>query len=246
MTAATANKDRKIQTGIPQIRRLLLEISANPYVGSAISPAADGYSHELVSGQPFQGFSREQIRTADAPAADGDLRLEVDGGIFVAEELPLTGVAQDDVAHKRLVYASDDNTFNMTGSGSLIGVVIGVAGTNLARVLCRSYEHQQTGGPFNGFETLADAAATLTTSQLDKLLLITPTTGRTLTLPPAADCTGRTFTIMTLAAFAITLDGDGSETINGATTNNTADAAYDKITIMSTGAAWLITDKIIA
>jgi len=246
MTAAAANKDRQIPTGgIPQLNRLPLEISANPYTGSAISPAADGYSHELVSGEPFQGFAREQVRTADAATADGERKLETDSGFFLAN-LPITGVAQDDVRHRRLVYASDDNTFNMTGSGSLIGVVRGVAGTDLATVACFTAEFAQHGGPFLGFETLADAAATLTTSQLDKLLLITPTAGRTLTLPPAADCTGRTFTVMTLAAFAITLDGNDSETINGAGTNNTADAAYDTITIMSTGTAWLITRKIIA
>lgn len=246
MTAATANKDRQIPTGgIPTLTRLSLEINANPFVGSAISPAADGHSHELVSGEPFQGFAREQVRTADVATADGERKLETDSGLFLAN-LPISSVAQDDVRHRRLVFASDDNAFNMTGSGSLVGVVRGVAGTDLATVACRTAEFQQHGGPFNGFETLADAAATLTTSQLDKLLLITPTTGRTLTLPPAADCTGRTFTVMTLAAFAITLDGDASETINGAATNATADAAYDIITIMSTGTAWLIIRKIIA
>ncbi len=246
MTAATANKDRQIPMGgIPQLNRLSLEINANPFVGSALSPAADGHTHELVSGQPFQGFAREQVRTADVATADGERKVEVDSGFFLAN-LPLSGVAQDDVNHRRLVYASDDNAFNMTGSGTLIGVVRGVAGTDLATVACFTAEFAQHGGPFLGFETLADAAATLTTSQLDKVLLITPTTGRTLTLPPAADCTGRTFTVVVLAAFAVTADGDGAETINGATTFAAADAAYDTFTILSTGAAWIITRKIIA
>lgn len=238
MTAAAANKDRQV-TAKTITSRLLAELAANPYVGSAISPAADGYSHELLTGEPFQGFARMQIRTADVGAADGDVRIEVDAGQFLCV-LPLTGVAQDDVGHKRLVYASDDNAFNMTGSGSLVGCVVGVAGTDLGIVFARTYEHQQTGGPFNGFETLADAAATLTTAQLDKLLSITPTTGRTLTLPVAADCTGRTFSVKVLAAFAITLDGAGSETIDGAATFAAADAAGDYVSIMSTGTAWLI------
>lgn len=239
MTAATANKDRGVSAQA-MLNRLLLKAASVPFAGSAMSAAAaDGYAHVLVSGEPFQGFSRDQLRSKDTGASDGDVRWEVDAGRFLAV-LPLTGVAQDDVVHKRLVYASDDNAFNMTGSGSLIGCVVGVAGTNLGIVLCRTYEHQQTGGAFNGFETLADAAATLTTSQLDKLLLITPTTGRTLTLPLAADCTGRTFTVKNLAAFAITLDGNGSETIDGAATFAAADAANDHVQIMSTGTAWLI------
>lgn len=239
MPAATANKDRQIPMGgIPQLNRLSLEISANPYIGSAISPASDGHSHELVSGEPFQGFAREQVRTADAATADGERRLSVDAGFFLAN-LPLTGVAQDDVAHGRLVYASDDNTFNMTGSGTLIGKVRGIAATDLATVACFTADVAQHGGPFRGFETLADAAATLTTFQLDKLLSITPTAGRTMTLPAAADCTGRCFTIVTLAAFAITADGAGAETVNGTATFAGGATVGSVLRIMSTGTAWV-------
>lgn len=237
MTAASANKDRQINSP-SQLRRILMQASANPYQGSFASLAATGYGRELVSGEPFVGIFRDQLRTADMAAADGDLRWEADGGRFLGV-IPLTGVAQDDVAHKRLVYASDDDTFNMTGSGTLVGCVIGVSATDRAIVSFWTYERQQTGGPFNGFETLADAPATLTTLQLDKLLIINPGAARTLTLPAAADCTGRTFTIKTLAAQVVTIDGAGAETVDGAATCVLTDAANDVITIMSTGTAWL-------
>ncbi len=239
MPVATANKDRQIPMGgIPQLRRLSAEINANPFVGSAISPAADGHSHELLTGEAFQGFAREQIRTAEVATADGERKLEVDAGFFLAN-LPLTGVAQDDVAHRRVVYASDDNTFNMIGSGSPVGVVVGVAGTDLGTVMCRTADLQPNGGPFNGFETLADAGATLTTSQLDKVLSITPTAGRTLVLPIAADCTGRCFIIVTLGAFAITADGSGAETVNGTATFAGGATVGSVLRLISTGTAWV-------
>lgn len=64
----------------------------------------------------------------------------------------------------------------------------------------------------------------------------------TLTLPLAGQFKGRTFVISKLdgSANAVTIDGNGSETINGATTyvlNN----QYDSVTIRSTGSEWLIT-----
>lgn len=244
MTAASSNKDRKINTPA-QLRRLLAEISANPYQGSVIGLATDGYAHEIATLDNFVGFAEQQVPTRDAALADGDSYINTLGGLLIAV-LPLTGVAQDDVVHGRLVYASDDDTFNMTGSGALIGQVVGVYGTDLGVVACRTHEHQQHGGPFNGFVTLADAAATLDTRHLDKLLVITPSTGRTLTLPPAADCTGRSLTVKTLAAQVVTLDGNGAETIEGSATFTALDAVNDVATFISNGTAWLLTSARIA
>jgi hypothetical protein len=236
MTAAAANYDRGVEGA--KLARLPLKASQVPFMGSAMSTETTGYVKTLATKEPFKGFAREQVRSVDSPAADGDQLIELDGGIFLAK-LPIAGVAQDDVRHCRRVYASDDNAFAMAGSGSYIGRVVGVASSGVAWVLCIPQEYQQS-GPFCGFETLADQAATLTTAQLDKLLLITPGAGRTLTLPPAADCTGRTFTVKTLAAQVVTLDGDGTETIDGATTTVLMDAAQDTLTILSDGANWHI------
>ncbi len=237
MTALSQNVDLAATGG--EYRRLPSEISANPYQGSLLTfAAADGQVHELVAGEPFAGICRIRIPTADAASADGSRYIEAQAGMFVIEAV-IAGIGQDDAVHRRNVYASDDATLTFTPSGNtLIGCVIGVDGTK-AIILCKTADIKEGGFGITGIEVLADAAATLTTAQLDKLLVITPTAGRTLTLPAAADCAGRTFTVKTLAAQVVTLDGAGAETIDGAATNVLADAANDVLTIMSDGVKWL-------
>jgi hypothetical protein len=70
----------------------------------------------------------------------------------------------------------------------------------------------------------------------------------TLTLPTAVGFSGLEYTFKktTSDAYAITLDGNSSETIDGAATNAEMDAQYDTMTIVSDGSNWLITNKIIA
>lgn len=89
---------------------------------------------------------------------------------------------------------------------------------------------------------------TYTATVTDRTILCDATAGAfTVTLPTAAaayDSALATGTVLTLiktdsGANAVTIDGDGSETINGATTQALA-AQWDKLTIISTGTAWLI------
>ena len=64
-------------------------------------------------------------------------------------------------------------------------------------------------------------AAHTTVVDSDDLLLVTTAGGAvTVTLPPAADYLGRRFTVKktNAAGASVTLDGDGSETIDGAAT----------------------------
>lgn len=64
---------------------------------------------------------------------------------------------------------------------------------------------------------------------------------RTITLPTAVGCNGRVYVVRKSdsSGNAVTIDGDGAETINGATTKALS-AQYDTATVMSTGAAWII------
>lgn len=237
MTALAKEADLRVTGGT--LRRLPAEINANPYSGSLLSYETDGYAHELVAGEPFAGICRLSIATADVATADGSRQVEAIGGVFVISAT-IAGVAQDDAVLRRKVYASDDGTLTFTAKeNTFIGEVIGLDGSK-AVILCRTADAQPSGMANSGVITLADAAATLTADHLDKLLLITPTTGRTLTLPPAADCAGRFLTLKVLAAFAVTLDGNASEQIDGATTFAACDAAQDTVTIVCDGAAWHI------
>jgi hypothetical protein len=64
---------------------------------------------------------------------------------------------------------------------------------------------------------------------------------RTITLPTAVGIGGRQYTIRKLdsSGNAVTIDGNGSETINGATTKVLA-AQYDVATIISNNANWVV------
>lgn len=64
---------------------------------------------------------------------------------------------------------------------------------------------------------------------------------RTITLPTAVGINGREYTIRKLdsSGNAVTIDGDGAETINGAATKVLA-AQYDVATIMSNGSNWVV------
>jgi len=242
MTALSASTDLLISGGI--LTPMPLEASANPYQGSLLSRAADGYVHELVAGEPFVGVARRTIPSADAAAADGGNVVEAVSGIMYAE-VPLTSVAIDDAAHCRKVYATDDATFAFSGS-TLVGVVVGVAASNRAKVILVTADMQHLlGGPISGVKTLeATGAQTLTTADLGKLILCPNTAAYTVTLPGAADSAGRMlqFKKTTSDAVTVTLDGAGAETIDGATTSTVLDGQYDTITIVSDGTSWHIVE----
>jgi len=48
------------------------------------------------------------------------------------------------------------------------------------------------------------------------------------------------------AAFAVTLDGDGAETIDGGATFAGVDAQYDAVRVLCTGTEWIILSRDLA
>lgn len=244
----TAPQDRQVQPHTTSTKsRQALAASARPFQGSVLGVKVDGYLRTLAAGDPVFGLAERTTDTEDVSTSDGGCHATVDRGIQ-SVVLPVTGVARDDVGHRRMVYATDDGTFNFTPNGSPIGPVIGVWATNYAVVLMIPHHFVAPGIGALGIVTLADAAATLTTAHLDKVLLIPNTAARTLTLPAAADCAGRFLTVKKTSAdaFAVTIDGAGAETIDGAATFAAQDAAYDTVTILSDGTGWHIISKMIA
>lgn len=61
----------------------------------------------------------------------------------------------------------------------------------------------------------------------------------TVTLPTAVGIEGQYFVIKNSGTGVITIDGDGSETIDGAT-NKTLSVQYESMTLVSNGANWII------
>lgn len=97
----------------------------------------------------------------------------------------------------------------------------------------------------NGSVVLGAVASVSTNTTLNAtnaIVLVDATSGAiTITLPTAASANGRHYTIKKIdsSSNAVTVDGDGAETIDGATTVSLA-AQYDAVEVVSNGTAWFI------
>lgn len=89
-------------------------------------------------------------------------------------------------------------------------------------------------------KAIAEVSTTYTATLNDHTILGDTSGGAfTITLPKALNAKGYIFTFVNLTANNLTIDGDGSETINGAITNVLANQ-YDTITVQSDGTEWFI------
>lgn len=107
------------------------------------------------------------------------------------------------------------------------------------------YLRQELAAVQRALASATDRPATVVTTTYavvlsDRVLLADATGGAfTITLPAAADAAERTVTIKKTdaSANAVTVDGAGSETIDGAATYSLA-AQYDTVALWSDGSAW--------
>lgn len=89
-------------------------------------------------------------------------------------------------------------------------------------------------------ETIVSKTTTYTATQEDDIILCSASGGAwTLTLPAAAASKGKVYRIIKTdsSANAVTVDGNGAETIDGATTT-ALNAQYNSLTITCDGSAW--------
>lgn len=91
------------------------------------------------------------------------------------------------------------------------------------------------------FRTLTGAG---TLNAEDTMVFGNSGSGFTITLASAATCAGRTITIKQLGAGNVTVDANGAETIDGATTYGLA-AQYQSVSIYSDGTAWHVVGKVV-
>jgi len=205
-----------------------------------------GYARALVAGDEFLGIAYDQADNTVAGHSAGGVLVRLHQSLDIVHAL--SGAAQGDVGKD--VYASDDSTLTLTPtSNSRIGRIAALEEANVARVRCEPIS-QISGALENAkIVSLADASATLTLDHMNRVLLIGNTAARTLTLPPAATVrAGGWFRVVktSAAAFAVTLDGNASETIDGATTLATMDAQYDTALLLCTGSEWIVLSRDIA
>lgn len=98
----------------------------------------------------------------------------------------------------------------------------------------------------SGFDNTSETvrvvtAATDTLTNNDFDVFATVTANATINLPAVATVQpGRPYSIVKdAAAFTVTIDGSGSETINGATTLVLASGAFHGAILVNTGTAWI-------
>ncbi|HUU97912.1 MAG TPA: hypothetical protein VM487_19420 [Phycisphaerae bacterium] len=205
-----------------------------------------GYARGLVAADEFLGIAYRQAANTISGHTAGGITVRLHQSIDIVHTL--TGVATGDIGKD--VYASDDGTVTLSPTGnSRIGRIVAVEATNTARVRCQPLSMLSGLLDNRQVAQLADASATLTLDHMNRVLLIANTAARTLTLPPVATVrAGGWFRIVKTSAdaFAVTLDPDGTEQIDGAATLGTIDAQYDCVHVICTGTEWIVVDRDIA
>lgn len=205
-----------------------------------------GYARTLTAGDEFLGVAYRQADNTVAGHTAGGILVRLHQAVDIIHTL--TGVTNGDVGKD--VYASADDTLTLTPTGNTrIGRIVAVEAANTARVRCGPIA-SVTGVIENGpIVSLADANATLTLDHMNRTLLIANSAARTLTLPAVATVrAGGWMRVVktSAAAYAVTLDGNAAETIDGAATFANVDAQYDCVLLVCTGSDWVILSKNIA
>ena len=199
-----------------------------------------------MAGDDCLGIAYRRAENTAAGHIAGGITVRLHQAVDIVHAL--TGVTNADIGKD--VYASADDTLTLTpADNSRVGRVVAVEGTNLARVRFRPVT--LAGGTQANLTVvnLADASATLTLDHVNKTLLIANTAARTLTLPPAATVrAGGWLRVVktSAAAFAVTLDGNGAETVDGAATYAGIDALYDCALLLCTGGEWVVLSRDVA
>lgn len=107
------------------------------YQGAAVGDNGSGYARPLTSGDPFRGFAQAKADNSTGSAGDIDVLVIEKGKV----KLAISGVAITDVG--KPVYATDDNTFVLSGIGTKIGYVRRYVASGYAEV---AYDATGQGG----------------------------------------------------------------------------------------------------
>lgn len=101
-----------------------------------------------------------------------------------------------------------------------------------------TYDNIQMQGA--GEFTVTAIQTTYTATYEDDIIIVTTGGPFTITLPTAVNHAGKTYTVKNLTATTITIDPNGSETIDGAATYAGLTGVNDSVTFYSDGSNWKI------
>lgn len=241
--ALTADRNVEFYTS-QELIDLPVDDNVRIYKGAFVGRnRSTGYARPLTAGDEFLGLAYRQADNTLTGHTAGGIDVRLHQALDIVHTL--TGVTNADIGKD--VYASADNTLTLTPTGnSRVGRIVAVEATNEARVRCRPIS-LLSGALENGpVVSLADESATLTLDHMNRTLLIANTAARTLTLPAVATVrAGGWFRVVKTSAdaYAITLDGNASETIDGSATYSDIEVQYDCALLVCTGTEWIILSR---
>lgn len=249
--ALTANRnvDRYVDQ---ELRSLPVKAGAHVYKGALVG-LSGGFARGLVAGDAFAGIAYEEMDNSAGSDGDRMVRLFTQGDFSHT----LGSAARTD--NRSAVYASDDATLTLTAAGnSFVGHQIDVPSANTIVLRIQATPTPLSGGTMTSglvsaglkhqVVTKASAASVaIGTADLGGFIVVTGTTAGNLNLPAAATAgAGAWCTFLKSGASgALTIEPNGSETIDGGANNSDMDAASDSITIVCDGTGWhIVSSKI--
>lgn len=234
--------------GDSKIRRPLVSTQQNYYKGEGIGMNTSGYFTKFDDSASllFDGVASDAWEQP-AGASNGTYSLTVDRPFRFL--LKMASVAITDAG--RLVYAlfSNEGTLNpaSTTFANVYGVVDEFIDSTHAWIRPVSVAEAKALGAAKWLAATGNQS--VTKFDIGKKILIPNTAAYTITLPSVAEVSVGAeleFLKTTTDAQAATLDGAGSEEIDGATTLAAIDAAYDAARLVSTGVRWIVASRDIA
>lgn len=257
MANATAKVNKAATRRTDEFRKrssATLSAETTFYTGAMVGITTGGYLAKFDDTQSllFAGLVRGREGNPVLPAgtaADGT--IDLDYHMPFAFELAISGVAVTSIGKK--VYATYDATGTLDSSATtyanLVGTVVDYLASGIALVE-PAYDGLAAHARLTAAKWLAATGTqTLTKWDINKTIFCPNTAAHTVNLPAVAGTQAGdrlTFVKTTSDAQAVTLDGDSAETIDGSATLATVDAQYDCVTLVSTGAAWVVLNRDIA
>lgn len=208
------------------------------YPGEMIGVNVSGYHQKFDDTAPlrFVGLVAESGRIyVDSADADGDVTIAV----TCPRSFTMLGASHAVTDLGRRVYAKYSNEVQRVPGtyANAVGRIVRYNSATEVEIEPTVYP-RLTGLGYVGRELLAaTGAVTLTSADIGKVINVRNTAAQTITLPALSDCDvgeGFLFFKGSGGTFTATLDGNASETINGATTSATMTADYKYVEIVKT------------
>lgn len=214
------------------------------YPGAMIGLNSSGLVNKLDDTAAYsfvglmEGHSREITSTDDATIRQINVKRPLLFAMAIA-----SATASDE---GRKVYASDDQTVAYTvGSfGNYVGKVFAVLDSTTV-LITPPWSPIFPGSLSGTFTAAATGTTTLTKFSVNKLVVCAATASKSIVLPACALLSPGDkieFIHTGSGSYTVTLDGNASETINGAATYAMSTAQYDYVTLVTDGANWFVAE----